>query len=104
MAKSLKTKIRAALRDAVGPEVHILLEDRPRGLVGGVVLSRWFARKTSKQRLDRIDKYLAAHLTPAELERVGVLVTDTPEEWEVLRVEAGTAARRRFSAFSATPG
>jgi hypothetical protein len=85
MAKSLKTKVADALREAVGKGAHIELEDAPAEKVGGVVLSRKFAKLSPSERQDLIWKHLDEHLTPVERTRVMFIVTDTPDEYEALK-------------------
>jgi hypothetical protein len=89
MAKSLKKKVTDALREALGRGTHIELEDAPNGKVGGIVLSRSFAKKSPTERQDHIWKYLDASLTPHERTRVTFIVADTPEEYEALKRAAG---------------
>jgi hypothetical protein len=88
MAKSLKDKVTAALREAVGPDAQIQLDDAPGEKVGGVVLSRSFAAQSPGERQDLIWKHLDAHLDTFERTRVTFIVADTPEEYEALRTAA----------------
>jgi hypothetical protein len=85
MAKSLKEKVTSALREAVGKDAHIELEDAPSEKVGGVVLSAKFAKLSPGERQDLIWKHLDEHLTPVERARVTFIVTDTPAEYEALK-------------------
>jgi hypothetical protein len=88
MAKSLKDKVTDALKEAVGAQARIELEDAPGDKVGGLVLSGSFARQSPSERQDHIWKHLDAHLTPFERTRVVFIVTDTPEEYEALKKAA----------------
>jgi hypothetical protein len=88
MAKSLKDKVAAALREAVGADGHIELDDAPEGKVGGVVLSASFATQSPGERQDRIWRHLDAHLDTFERTRVTFIVADTPDEYEALRKAA----------------
>jgi hypothetical protein len=88
MAKSLKDKVTDALREAVGAEARIELEDAPGEKIGGLVLSGSFASQSPSERQDKIWKHLDAHLTPFERTRVVFIVTDTPEEYEALKKAA----------------
>ncbi len=85
MAKSLKDKIAAALKEAVGEDARIQLDDVLPDKVGGVVLSSSFASESPSERQDRIWTSLDAHLSPVERTRVVFIVTDTPEEYEALK-------------------
>jgi hypothetical protein len=88
MAQSLKDKVADALKEAVGADARIELEDVPDGKVGGLVLSGSFANQSPSERQDRIWKHLDARLSPFERTRVVFIVTDTPAEYEALRKAA----------------
>lgn len=89
MAKSLKDKVAEALKEAVGEDARIELEDVPGDKVGGLVLSGSFAGQSASDRQDHIWKHLDAHLSPFERTRVVFIVTDTPEEYETLKAATG---------------
>ncbi|MGH7283819.1 MAG: hypothetical protein ACRELY_20020 [Polyangiaceae bacterium] len=89
MAKSLKDKVTDALKEAVGQDARIELEDAPGDKVGGLVLSGSFASQSPSERQDLIWKSLDAHLDRFERTRVVFIVTDTPEEYEALKKAAG---------------
>lgn len=89
MAKSLKDKVTDALKEAVGEDARIELDDVPDGKVGGLVLSGSFAGRSPSERQDHIWKYLDARLDAFERARVVFIVTDTPEEYEALKKAAG---------------
>jgi hypothetical protein len=84
MAKSLKDKVVDALKEAVGGEARIELEEAS-DKVGGLVLSGSFAKLSPSERQDLIWKHLDEHLTPFERTRVTFIVTDTPEEYDALK-------------------
>jgi hypothetical protein len=88
MAKSLKDKVTSALREAVGADAHIELDDAPGDEIGGVVLSGSFATQSPGERQDHIWKHLDARLDTFERRRVTFIVTDTPEEYEALKKAA----------------
>jgi hypothetical protein len=88
MAKSLKDKVADALKEAVGKDARIELEDAPGDKVGGLVLSGSFASQSPTERQDRIWKSLDLRLSPFERTRVVFIVTDTPEEYEALKKAA----------------
>jgi hypothetical protein len=89
MAKSLREKVVDALKEAVGDDARIDLEDVPGDKISGIVLSASFAVQSPTERQDRIWKSLDEHLTPYERTRVVFIVADTPEEYESLREAAG---------------
>lgn len=89
MAKSLKEKVTDALREAVGDDARIELEDAPGDKIGGFVLSGSFASESPSERQDRIWRFLDLHLSPFERTRVVFIVTDTPDEYEALKKAAG---------------
>ena len=89
MAKSLKEKVGEALKEAVGDDARIELEDVAPDKVGGFVLSGSFAKQTPTERQDHIWKSLDLHLSPFERTRVVFIVADTPEEYEALKEAAG---------------
>jgi hypothetical protein len=89
MAQSLKEKVAEALKEAVGADARIELEDAPGDKVGGLLLSGSFANQSASERQDRIWKHLDAHLSPFERTRIVFIVTDTPEEYEALRAATG---------------
>jgi hypothetical protein len=85
MAKSLKDKVTDALKEAVGADARIELEDAPGNEIGGLVLSGSFATKSFGERQDLIWRHLDAHLNTNERSRVVFIVTDTPDEHEALK-------------------
>jgi hypothetical protein len=89
MAQSLKEKVAEALKEAVGADARIELEDAAGDKVGGLVLSRSFASQSASERQDRIWTHLDAHLSPFERTRIVFIVTDTPEEYEALKTATG---------------
>ena len=89
MAKSLKDRVADALKDAVGESARIELDDVPGGKIAGVVLSGFFAGQSASERQDHIWKHLDESLTPFERTRIVFIVTDTPEEYEVLKTATG---------------
>jgi hypothetical protein len=88
MEKSLKDKVADALKEAVGNDARIELEDVPGEKVGGLVLSGSFARQSPSERQDHIWKHLDAHLSLFERTRIVFIVTDTPDEYEALKKAA----------------
>jgi hypothetical protein len=88
MAESLKDKVASALKEAVGENARIELEDVPGGKVGGLVLSGSFASQSASERQDHIWKHLDARLTQYERTRIVFIVTDTPEEYDALKKAA----------------
>lgn len=89
MAKSLKDKVEEALKEAVGEDARIELEDVAPDKVGGLVLSDSFAKQTPTERQDHIWKSLDQHLSAFERTRIVFIVTDTPEEYDALKKAAG---------------
>jgi hypothetical protein len=89
MEKSLRSKVRKALKEAAGAHAHIELEHVAPDKIAGVVLSGSFAKQTPTERQDHIWKSLDAHLSPAERTRIIFIITDTPEEYEALKKAAG---------------
>jgi len=89
MAESLKDKVAAALKEAVGADAQIELEDVSGDKVGGLVLSGSFATQSPSERQDRIWQSLDRHLNSFERTRVVFIVTDTPDEYAALKKAAG---------------
>jgi hypothetical protein len=89
MAKSLKEKVEAALKEAVGEKADVHLDDVAPDKVAGMVLSPSFAKESPTERQDRIWKVLDKRLTRVERTRVVFIVTDTPKEYEALKKAAG---------------
>jgi hypothetical protein len=77
MAESLKEKVAAALKEAVGEGARIELDDVAGDKIEGLVLSGSFAGQTACDRQDHIWKHLDARLTPFERTRIVFIVTDT---------------------------
>ena len=85
MAKSLKEKVAAALKEAVGADAQIQLDDVPPDRIGGLVLSSSFETESPSERQDRIWDSLDRHLTRDERGRVVFILADTPDEYEALK-------------------
>ena len=89
MEKPLKEKVFEALREAAGPDACIELDEVPPNKIGGLVLSGSFATQSPTERQDKIWKSLAQRLDASERARVVFIVTDTPEEYEVIKRATG---------------
>ena len=89
MANALKEKVIKALKEAVGEDADIEIDDAGGDRVQGVVLSRFFANQSGNERQDHIWKYLDAQLSQSERTRIVFIVTDTPEEYDALKVDVG---------------
>jgi hypothetical protein len=89
--EALKKKIANALRKACLPDrtPAIELETTAVNRVGGLVISKRFARMTPTERQDLIWRHLDQVLTPQEARRVSFIVTDTKEEHDALAHDAG---------------
>jgi hypothetical protein len=88
MGPELKEKIVAALKAACLPDDEtpdIRLEATSDSHVGGVVLSKAFEDLDPAQRQDRIWQRLDAALSPYERTLISFLLTQTPDEYEVVR-------------------
>ncbi|MGE0324441.1 MAG: hypothetical protein AB7K71_11125 [Polyangiaceae bacterium] len=83
MEKPLREKVEEALREAVGEDAKIVL-DEDTGQVGGFVLSGSFAPLSPSARQDLIWDKLDLRLTPFERTRITFIITDTPEEYAAL--------------------
>ena len=87
MDAGLKEKIVAAVRQACLPdeEPDIRLEDTSDKHLGGVVLSKVFEGLAPAQRQDLVWDKLDAALSPYERTLISFLLTETPDEYEVVR-------------------
>ena len=87
MGPELKEKIIAALKAACLPDEapDIRLDATSEKHVGGVVLSKVFEELDPAQRQDRIWQRLDAALSPHERTLISFLLTETPDEYEVVR-------------------
>ena len=71
-------KNRLALRDA-----QFMFETARGGNVFGDIVSPSFRGMRSRQRLDMLRRVLREELTPEEQQQVGMIITYTPEEWNI---------------------
>ena len=82
MSVSFKERVTALLKQAVGEDARIQLDDAGRDSLSVVVVSTAFTNQTGNQRQERIWKCLDTYLSPSECARVVFIETDTPEEHE----------------------
>jgi len=87
MGPKLKEKVERALRKACeeDPRAVIELEDVPPDKIAGRVLSGSFGPLSPAERQDRIWMHLGDALDARERTKIVFIVTDTPEEWRILR-------------------
>ena len=87
MESGLKAKIIAALKEACLPdkEPDVRLDSTSGGHVGGVVLSKAFEGLDPSARQDLIWAKLDSALSPYEKTLISFLLTETPDEYEVVR-------------------
>ena len=85
MEQGLREKVRTALAQACmpDPDPDIQLDDTG-DRVGGLIISGSFAGKSPHERQDRIWHYLDQNLSPSERGLISFIVTETPEEHQVL--------------------
>lgn len=88
MGSELNKKIEGALRAACQPEddaPYIELKATSAKHVGGIVLSKVFEHLDPAQRQDRIWQKLDEALSPYERTLISFLLTETPDEYAVVR-------------------
>jgi len=87
MGPKLTEKVERALRKACedDPQAVIELEDVPPDKIAGRVLSGSFGALSPSERQDRIWTHLDNALDARERTKIVFIVTDTPEEWRILR-------------------
>ena len=90
MGSKLNDKVERALRKACedDPQAVIQLEDVPPDKLAGHVLSGSFGPLSPSERQDRIWMHLDNALDAQERTKIVFIVTDTPDEWRILREAA----------------